>query len=157
MKNILSILSLSLVILIGYSEESISQVNEANPETREFIEQQVFMKAKMLLRSLDAIESKQSKVFDNATLVNREYVRNIANNVDIISLPCVRHASALLTKFSIAGLSEFDAEDLAGVKNNANTIAVADAINDFFIFFEEEMRRCQAAHSDTADEVNVNR
>ena len=30
MKNILSILSLSLVILIGYSEESISQVNEAN-------------------------------------------------------------------------------------------------------------------------------
>ena len=34
MKNILSILSLSLVILIGYSEESISQVTEVNEATQ---------------------------------------------------------------------------------------------------------------------------
>ena len=208
MKNILSIFSLSLVILIGYSEESISQVNEVTQATqsneadvKEFITtiatiafsnpvklysySDYFLYSKVYNGRIEGIQeilfeqanaegtdrvnflisglrnyykgcnffvsAQQCANDSNAVIDDQMILQNVENNIDRLSPPCIRHTSELLETLFIRGLVVDVDKQMTPIQKQH---ALRDMIDDFSTGIEEEMNRCQADHSDTADEAN---
>ena len=145
------------MILIGYSEESISQVNENEneitaPQARERYHRNLVLSTSVWVDLfLDFLaETAYSSNQDRLFVINRNDFQNIKDHIDSLPIDCIQIAKSMLRRLNKYRRGAFD-EDLTDVQR---VNEIQEVIDNFHNVFEEEMRRCQADHSDTADEVN---